>query len=347
MLKIFTILFVYLISLNSFSKEVTVIVSPSAPMVMENGSKNNLKGFEIDLWERIAEELNLTTKYKKVYFHEIFKEMENGNADVALGGINVTSEREKLVDFSYPYMHSGRSILVKSSEEISYLAVLTSVVGNKEVIKTTLYLVLFICLSGFAFWVTERGKDAISDKFFPGIFEGIWLTFTTMSTVGYGDIAPAKWTGRIFAVLLMFTGISYFGYVATVFLNIDFEKAGVIKTVDQLKGKQVAVVKGTESAKYMKTKKHILIQEVNTEEQAHLKLATGHVDAVVTDHTSNLYFLKQDKYKEYGVYSEQFQKQGYGIVLKQNSKLKEKIDHIILQLKENGEYDKIYQRWFK
>lgn len=342
----FLLMSIILLSNLSFAndKKLKVIVSPSEPMVINDGNK--LTGFEVELWEKVASKLNIKYEYKKVYFDEIFKNLESGKADIALGGTNITSNREKIVDFSYPYLNSGRSILVKSKDDLSFTTVLKAVFGNKEVIKTTLYLVLFVVVAGFGFWITEKGKDAISDDFYPGILEGIWLTFTTMTTVGYGDLAPVKWTGRVFAVILMFTGISYFGYVAAVFMNINFEEAGKIKTIKELRGKNVGVVRGTESARFLKQQKGILVEEYQTPEEANLKLAIGHIDAVVADHVTNLYFLKQDKYKEFGVYSEQFNVQGYGIALKQGSKLKEKIDHVILELKENGEYDKLYKRWF-
>lgn len=38
------------------------------------------------------------------------------------------------------------------------------------------------------------------------LFESIWITMTTVSTVGYGDFAPKTYIGRISTILIMFVG---------------------------------------------------------------------------------------------------------------------------------------------
>jgi voltage-gated potassium channel len=38
------------------------------------------------------------------------------------------------------------------------------------------------------------------------LFESIWITMTTVSTVGYGDYAPATFIGRLSTILIMFVG---------------------------------------------------------------------------------------------------------------------------------------------
>ena len=42
----------------------------------------------------------------------------------------------------------------------------------------------------------------------------LYFVFTTMTTVGYGDIRPHTTSERIYVALLMFLGASVFGYIA-------------------------------------------------------------------------------------------------------------------------------------
>lgn len=43
--------------------------------------------------------------------------------------------------------------------------------------------------------------------------EALWWAFVTVTTVGYGDIAPVTDEGRMLAVILMLAGISLIGIV--------------------------------------------------------------------------------------------------------------------------------------
>ncbi|MCG7201376.1 potassium channel family protein [Marinobacter pelagius] len=61
-----------------------------------------------------------------------------------------------------------------------------------------LFLILVILMSAqvLVIW-------AVEDLSF---FESIWITMTTVSTVGYGDFAPKTYIGRISTILIMFVG---------------------------------------------------------------------------------------------------------------------------------------------
>ncbi|KUO22531.1 potassium channel family protein [Streptomyces dysideae] len=56
----------------------------------------------------------------------------------------------------------------------------------------------------------ERGKPGASIH---TLGDAIWWAFTTMTTVGYGDMAPTTGLGRVLAVGLMLSGIALLGVV--------------------------------------------------------------------------------------------------------------------------------------
>ncbi|KAM7539719.1 hypothetical protein Aperf_G00000042198 [Anoplocephala perfoliata] len=59
------------------------------------------------------------------------------------------------------------------------------------------------------------------DENISSIFIGIWWAFTTMTTVGYGDVIPTSTPGRVIAMLCMVIGILLTSYTIPVLVN-DF-----------------------------------------------------------------------------------------------------------------------------
>lgn len=75
------------------------------------------------------------------------------------------------------------------------------------VLAIVLTLLIVAIFSSVAILVAEDGSGSDIDT----AEDAIWWTLTTMTTVGYGDLAPVTTLGRMVAVLTMFAGIGVFG----------------------------------------------------------------------------------------------------------------------------------------
>jgi voltage-gated potassium channel len=63
--------------------------------------------------------------------------------------------------------------------------------------------------STFGFWFFEREQNL-------SLFDSLWLSIVTMTTVGYGDLSPKSVPGRIFAMLVtMVGGIGVMAYMVS------------------------------------------------------------------------------------------------------------------------------------
>ena len=71
-------------------------------------------------------------------------------------------------------------------------------------------------VAGFVF-VVERSSDNAA---FESFGDALWWSLVTLSTVGYGDIAPTTTGGRIGAVVLMLVGIAFLGTVAATLASL-------------------------------------------------------------------------------------------------------------------------------
>ncbi len=119
-------------SLVSASDTLTVDIQRFPPNVILGGVKPT--GFDIELFEWIANDIGLDYKYREIKeFSKLHSNLKDGIVDITVAGVTITSEREKYIDFSYPYLSSGLSILVKKKGTVDVLKVIKR--KSKEPIK--------------------------------------------------------------------------------------------------------------------------------------------------------------------------------------------------------------------
>jgi voltage-gated potassium channel len=94
------------------------------------------------------------------------------------------------------------------------LAALQKAIGGaihgRVAVYTGASAVLLIYAASLAILETERGQPRAQINHFG---DALWWSITTVTTVGYGDLAPVTVKGRVIAVLLMVGGISLVGLV--------------------------------------------------------------------------------------------------------------------------------------
>jgi voltage-gated potassium channel len=94
------------------------------------------------------------------------------------------------------------------------LAALQKAIGGairgRVAIYTAASAILLIYAASLAILETERDQPGARIKNFG---DAVWWCITTVTTVGYGDLAPVTGKGRVIAVLLMIGGISLVGVV--------------------------------------------------------------------------------------------------------------------------------------
>lgn len=120
-----------------------------------------------------------------------------------------------------------------------------------------------------------------------------------------------------------------------------------IQSFADLEGKRIGVQIGTTGADEAKKVKNATIREFNTAPEAFLELKAGGVDAVVNDLPVNEYYIAKSNAADTKLAGEPMSSEEYGIASsKKNTELNEKINKALAELKKNGEYEKIYVKWF-
>lgn len=110
---------------------VVVTTGENAPFSMSD-RQGNVSGFDIDLIKMIATSMGRTVEIKCVPFDAMIQTVRSKQADVAIGAISVTKEREELVTFS-PVYHACDFALLMLEDTSSEI---TDLVGAPIAVRT-------------------------------------------------------------------------------------------------------------------------------------------------------------------------------------------------------------------
>lgn len=176
-----------------------------------------------------------------------------------------------------------------------------------------------------------------------------------VQSMNFDGLIPALEAGNIDATISAMTiteerakkvnfSKPYYKSGISVMVKID---NNTIKGIKDLEGKRIAVQIGTTGADEAKKIKDAKIREFNTAPEAILELKAGGVDAVVNDLPVNEYYIAKAGGKDAKIVGAPLTSEDYGIATaKKNKELADKIDKALDELKKNGEYEKIYVKWF-
>ena len=83
-------------------------------------------------------------------------------------------------------------------------------IGNSNVLRFALWFSLFILAGAVIILLLEAGEENSS---FTNLFQALWFTVVTITTVGYGDISPSGPLSQTWAMVEMLAGIGLVGVI--------------------------------------------------------------------------------------------------------------------------------------
>lgn len=332
--------------------ELRVLVKPVPPFVIENAD-GTLSGFSIDVWQMVEKQLGVQSNIAVLpNVTELLQEIEAGKGDVAIAAVTITSDREQRMDFSHPFFRSGLQIMVPSDEMgmvAKALSVIKGMFGSQSFRFALLALAVLVLGTAHIMWLVERRKNPEFTRAYPmGLWDGVYWTMVTISTVGYGDKTPKSHTGKVIALVLI-----VFGYVAFAWFTATISSAmtvsrleGEINGPEDLGGKRVATLRGSTSETYLQHLPAVQIMAVDTIDQAYGALESGQVAALVYDFPVLSHYANGQGQGKVRLTGPIFQREAYGIVFPEGSPWREPVNQALLQLSEQGDFDRLYRKWF-
>ncbi len=322
---------------------IRVGIAGTAPFVT-----NENTGISLDIWDEVARHMGArytTEAYPSV--SEALQALDAGQLDAVVGPVSISSDRVARMDMTQPYFRSSLSILSRSDELSAWERI-------KPFFSITLLyalaLFLFIlAVVGTMLWLAERKTSPEQFPLDParGIGNGMWCAISTMSTTGYGDIAPVTLTGRIIAgswmvISIIFATTMVAGIAST--LTLTGLGHTVIDTADKLPGKRVAVLQDSPAVDFVTDHGGRAVAAVNLD-SCYAALKDKRVDAIVFDRLQLLYFFQMKHDKEMAVAPAEYRPQGYGFAFQMHSPYMPQVDVELLRMKEDGDLDHILKDW--
>lgn len=113
--------------------------------------------------------------------------------------------------------------LFKLFRYINSIKLFTQILSNKrfELYTLAVFLGFLIFIGSTAIYVLENPEKGGKVR---DLFDAFYLTVVTLSTVGYGDIAPQTTGGRLVAMFLIFTGLGVLSFFTSIIVSAFADK---------------------------------------------------------------------------------------------------------------------------
>ena len=302
------------------------------PFAMKN-PKGNWVGISIDLWDKIATELDIQFTFKEMDLQGLLDGAANGTLDVAIAALTVTKEREQLFDFSHPYYLTGLGIAVSLKNKSPWLAVLKRFFSAKFLGIMISLVFLLLSLSFLIWWFEhKRNPQQFGGRISKGIGSGFWWSVVTMTTVGYGDKSPITPGGRAVAIIWMFVAVIIVSSLtATITSTLTVSKLeSPVHGPNDLPSAIIGTVAQTTSEAYLQDRR-LSFTSFETVIEGLRSLVEGRIEALVYDEAILRYLVNKDFKGDLAVLDSTFEPQYYGIALERSSHLREPINYVLLE----------------
>ena len=340
-MRLLVILLLFNVS-DLLAKDVKVGYYDCPPFVYEQES--NLQGLHFDLWEKVSDSQGFETTYLRfLSLEELKKAVTSDSVQVAINPFLLNENLLKKHHVSTPTYINTIGVATKYDfKHRSWFRSILQIV-SLDFIKVAVFVGVIIFLFGFLMWIAEKKKN--SDHFDDsrkGLVDSFWWSAVTMTTVGYGDKYPKTFSGRMIALIWMFTAmiiISSLTAGITMILTVSNLSSGITQGSD-LDRLNVGTVKESTSDLYLST-----IVEAETYPNftaAMVDLAADELDVIVFDKAKMVSHIRSNKlHQDFEVLSIELEKELVGFVYSKEFPDRKQIDVQLALIKSTPKY-----KWF-
>ncbi|XP_022802483.1 glutamate receptor ionotropic, kainate 2-like [Stylophora pistillata] len=372
------------------NRTITVVTIVEKPFIERTSStgKPSFQGYCIDLLEELKKVLKFSYEINLVpdnnygsqdaiskEWNGMVKELIEGRADIAVAPFTVSSERQKVIDFTQPYMDLGLTALVKSvNDEVKYYTFF-------KPFHLHLWLVILAatCAIGVLIWLFSTFSPygfygrclSIAHRKIPKEYEKrkhtLRLTNAIWSSVMYyvgkssDSLHPVSASGRITVTVWWFAiGILLSAYTANLAAFLTIKRfSSPLSSMEDLAGQEIifyGTVKNSQPQAFFEASPIPTFVTMWQFMKYHHTLVADSDKGISRVKGSNFAFIWDSIILEHVVHSTEpcgslttigklFGKIGYGIGLPKGSQYTKQLSQVILRLRQEGFMDRLEQKW--
>nr|XP_022326097.1 glutamate receptor 2-like [Crassostrea virginica] len=343
---------------------------------------DRFEGFIVDLTEKIAERLNLKYRFQLVHDNQygrqdmqtgkwngIMGELIDGEADMAVAPLTITLKRENVVDFTKPFMDVGISIMIKKPE-IEKPGVFSFM--KPFSIQIWMFIVLAYAAVSVGLFFVCRASPYEWRKLIQGtimkyenefsLVNSFWFSAGALMLQG-SDACPRSLSGRMIGtVWWFFVLIIISTYTANLAAFLTIERLVTpIASADDLASQteiKYGTVRSGSTREFFEMSTvptfHKMGEFMNFNDQYNVKTIDGGIKRV-RDSKGKYAFLLESTSNEYANSREpcdtmkvgrNLNSKGFGIATPLNSPLRDELNLVVLELKEDGTLHRLKRRWW-
>nr|DAD23335.1 TPA_asm: hypothetical protein HUJ06_024798 [Nelumbo nucifera] len=318
-----------------------------------------VKGFCIDVFEAAVSLLQYSVPHTYILYgngsrnpdyNELVEMVYQNDFDAAVGDITIVTNRTRIVDFTQPFIESGLVIVapVRQTKSTAWAFLKPFTV---EMWCTTGAFFLFV---GIVVWILEhRSNSEFRGPPRQQFITVFWFSFSTMFFAHRENTVSTL--GRLVLIIWLFVVlIISSSYTASLTSILTVEQlTSQIEGIDSLisSNEPIGYQDGSFARKYM-------IEELNIPESRlkNLRDPKEYVDALlrgpkgggvaaIVDELPYVQIFLSNTNCRFRIVGQEFTKSGWGFAFQRDSPLSVDLSTAILQLSENGDLQRINNKW--
>jgi ABC-type amino acid transport substrate-binding protein len=324
---------------------VGMIVAP--PLYMKTDD-NLWEGLSIDIWKGVAQQMGVLSEFLEYNsFELLLAAIENGEIDV-IPSLPAELRYEATMDLSQAYYKSGLAIAVPAEGTgYKWLSVIAKIFSTDILLALGLLMLVSLTAGIIVFsFERRRNREMFGNGAVRGVGHGVWWSIVTMTTVGYGDIAPKTVGGRIVAIIWMLFSIVFiasFTAKITASVTID-ELQGKVRGFNDLYHARVGSISQSEASFFL-TKHGIAVMPFESVQEGLKDLTEKKIDAFVLNELMLKYLVRNEFPGRLQVIPGIFDEYFVAIALKEKSPLRKPINKALLKLMKTEKWSELINRY--